>query len=76
MKNKIILLAGAILGGFLGYLYYIQIGCDTGACAITSNPYISTIYGAVLGFLIFNLFTKSPRDESKKPPKKEDDSIQ
>lgn len=39
-------------GGVGGYLYYLLIGCASGACAITSNPLISTLYGAVLGLLL------------------------
>lgn len=44
-----------IIGGAtLGYTYYYFIGCHNGACAIQSNPYISTLYGALVGaiFLI------------------------
>lgn len=37
-----------VLGGVLGYAYYYFIGCASGKCAITSNPYISTIYGTVV----------------------------
>ena len=44
--------AGAVIGGVLGFAYYKFIGCATGACPITSNPWISTGYGAVLGLLI------------------------
>lgn len=43
---------GAIVGGVLGYTYYRFIGCSTGACPITSNPFISTIYGAILGLIL------------------------
>lgn len=45
------LIAPAI-GGALGFLYYKFIGCSTGTCPITSNPWISTIYGAGMGLLI------------------------
>lgn len=43
---------GALVGGGLGYfVMYKLIGCSTGTCVITANPYISTIYGIVLGLL-------------------------
>lgn len=47
---KVIL--GIILGAFVGYAYYRFIGCASGTCPITSNPFISTIYGAIAGLLI------------------------
>ena len=43
---------GAFIGAGLGFLYYKKIGCPSGSCPITSNPYSSTIYGAVIGFLL------------------------
>lgn len=39
-------------GAILGYAYYYFIGCNSGSCPITSSPYISTVYGAAVGFLI------------------------
>ena len=40
-----------VLGGAaLGLLYQRVVGCRTGTCPITSNPYIATVYGAVLGY--------------------------
>jgi hypothetical protein len=39
-------------GAVLGFGYQRLIGCRSGACIITSNPYVSTIYGAMLGFLL------------------------
>ena len=40
---------GVVLGGALGYAYYTTIGCATGGCPITSNPWISTFWGAAIG---------------------------
>ncbi len=49
---------GAVVGAIGGYIYYIEIGCTSGSCAITSNPYMSMLWGAALGYLIFDLFKK------------------
>ncbi len=38
-------------GGALGFAYHKLVGCSTGACPITANPYISTLYGALVGFI-------------------------
>jgi len=42
-------LLGITLGAALGYTYYATVGCSTGACPITSNPWISTFWGAMIG---------------------------
>ncbi len=49
MATKII---ATLIGAGLGFAYYKFIGCRSGACPITSNPYISTAWGALMGFLI------------------------
>ncbi|MDT8394076.1 MAG: DUF6132 family protein [Bacteroidales bacterium] len=49
---------GAVVGAIGGYIYYIEIGCNSGSCAITSNPYLSMLWGAALGYLVFDLFKK------------------
>ncbi len=41
-----------LIGAGLGFAYYKFIGCRSGACPITSNPYISTVWGAVMWILI------------------------
>ncbi|MBK7257639.1 MAG: hypothetical protein IPI01_07515 [Ignavibacteriae bacterium] len=43
------LIAPVLVGAAGGFLYYKVIGCRSGACPITSNPWASTIYGAVIG---------------------------
>jgi hypothetical protein len=43
---------GLCIGGGVGYAYYRFIGCSSGACPITSNPYSSIIYGMVIGGLV------------------------
>jgi hypothetical protein len=41
-----------LLGSASGYAYYRVVGCRSGACLITSNPYIATLYGALLAYLL------------------------
>lgn len=40
------------LGAAGGFAYSRYIGCKSGACPLTSNPWISTLYGALLGALM------------------------
>jgi hypothetical protein len=47
------LLLSAALGAAGGFAYQRVIGCRTGACPITRSPYISTLYGAVMGVLLW-----------------------
>jgi hypothetical protein len=57
-KKIMVSLIGAFLGGVAGYLYYYFIGCSTGSCAITSRPFNSIIYGAIMGYLLASVFEK------------------
>ena len=56
-------IVGAIVGALGGYIYYVKVGCLSGTCPITSDPTNSTLYGALMGFLLFSIFTKSPTKE-------------
>lgn len=58
-------IAGLATGVLGGYLYYYYVGCVTGTCPITSNPYRMMLYGAVMGYLLFDLFSKDNRGKSK-----------
>lgn len=66
LKHKLLLI-GAVLGAVGGYLYYHFVGCASGTCAITSNPVNSTMYGALMGALLFNIFenNKNEKNESE-----------
>ena len=55
-KKRVSSLIGALVGAIAGYLYYYFIGCSTGSCAITSNPFNSSIYGLVMGYLLVSVF--------------------
>ena len=63
MKKKTYLVTGSgvIVGLVAGYLYYQEIGCISGTCAITSKPLNSTLYGALMGGLVFNMFVKETK---------------
>ncbi len=45
-------IAGAVVGAGLGFAFYKFVGCSTGTCPLTSNPWISSIYGAILGLVV------------------------
>jgi hypothetical protein len=53
-RNAVLkLVVGAAIGGLVGYIVvYKLIGCASGACPITRSPYISTIFGVVIGALL------------------------
>jgi hypothetical protein len=58
IKKYAILITGIMIGGAAGYAYYYWIGCASGTCAITSQPVNSTLYGALMGGLMVNMFNK------------------
>ena len=57
-------IAGIIIGACAGYLYYHFVGCASGTCMITSRPVNSTLYGALMGGLLFSSFS-SGKSNSK-----------
>ncbi|MFM1753332.1 MAG: hypothetical protein RLZZ236_271 [Bacteroidota bacterium] len=63
MTKKALLLTGIgiAIGALAGYGYYFYVGCASGTCAITSKPLNSTLYGALMGGLIFNMFVKETK---------------
>jgi hypothetical protein len=53
LKKQLLTLVGIGLGAVAGFLYWKYVGCTSGTCPITSNPTNATIYGAVMGGLLF-----------------------
>ncbi len=64
MKQVIYKRVLPVIGGaLLGYAYYYYVGCNSGTCAITSNPYISTAYGGIIGLLLSFPTKKKKREK-------------
>jgi hypothetical protein len=65
-KSTVLTLTGVAAGGILGFLYWKFVGCASGACAITSKPLNSSLYGMLMGGLLFSNFnlTKKIKNDS------------
>ncbi|CAN5399486.1 DUF6132 family protein [soil metagenome] len=64
LKNKLTFI-GILTGAIGGYAYYHFVGCTSGTCAITSRPINSTLYGAMMGGLLFNIL-KTEKNERRR----------
>ncbi|MEK8181025.1 DUF6132 family protein [Flavobacterium buctense] len=62
-KAVIVTVIGVLIGAIGGYAYYHFIGCASGSCAITSKPLNATLYGGLMGGLLFNIFVPKPKQE-------------
>jgi len=54
-------LIGIGIGAIAGFLYWKWIGCTSGTCMITSKPLNSSLYGALMGFLVMGMFKKDQK---------------
>jgi len=64
IKQHIKTIIGIAFGAVAGFLYWNFIGCSSGTCAITSKPINSTIYGAVMGGLLLNIFQSNQKKQN------------
>jgi hypothetical protein len=55
-NSNLLVIAGVVTGGIAGFLYWNYVGCASGTCAITSKPVNSSLYGALMGGLLFSIF--------------------
>jgi hypothetical protein len=53
-----------LIGAVAGFSYYYFIGCKTGSCPISGSPYISTLYGAVIGLVLVLPGKKRNKEET------------
>jgi hypothetical protein len=51
-KKYVVPSIAAVVGIVAGYLFYHFYGCTNG-CPMTSNPFITTAYGGIAGFVLF-----------------------
>lgn len=65
IKKNILGIIGIAIGTIGGYAYYYYIGCKSGTCPLTSNPYISMLFGAIMGYLIGDMFKKNEKKSDK-----------
>ena len=56
-------IVGILIGSVSGYLYYYWVGCASGSCPITSQPINSSLYGAIMGALVFNSLKKEKTEK-------------
>lgn len=54
-------------GGLVGLTYYTLAGCTTGSCAITSSPFTSAVYMALVGWLLSSVFGSGNCQKNSKP---------
>lgn len=52
MTPWIRIILGAAIGAGIGFVLYKFVGCRTGACPITANPFVSMAVYGLLGALV------------------------
>lgn len=60
-------LLGMLLGAGTGLLYWKFFGCD-GSCLITSSPYRSMLYFALLGYLLTGVVLSGKKPKQPQSP--------
>jgi predicted MFS family arabinose efflux permease len=60
-KRVVLHLAFTLVGVVGGYMYYHFVGCNRG-CSITSSPYLSMLWGGMMGFLLPGVFEKPKKN--------------
>jgi len=74
-KKHWLTIIGILVGATAGFIYWQQVGCNSGSCAITSNPTNSTLYGSIMGGLLFSFFKKSNKTSDNKSSKDFEENV-
>ena len=60
-KRYLFIAIGVSAGAIAGFFYWRFFGCD-GSCMITSSPFNSSVYGAVVGGLLFSILKTKKKE--------------
>lgn len=60
-RRRLRLLLFALVGALAGYLLRRLVGCPSGGCPITGNPWVATLYGAAVSLVLGLGFAPPPR---------------
>ncbi len=70
-KEKKVALILTGIGAIGGFLYWRLIGCNSGTCPIQSVWYWSTLWGAVMGYLIGDIIIDMVKKHRKRKEEKQ-----
>lgn len=62
---------GILLGITGGFIYYRTVGCSTGACPIQSNPWLTMLWGGMMGYLIGDMIPYKKKEKQAPGPEAE-----
>jgi hypothetical protein len=52
MNSIIRAVIGGLIGAAIGFTMYKVVGCRTGACPLTGNPYVAMLLWGMMGALL------------------------
>ena len=56
---------GTLVGLIAGLIYFYKIGCSSGSCAITSNIWLTLLWGGLMGYLFGGMLEKEKKKSEK-----------
>ena len=63
IKKNILGLIGVLVGAIGGYAYNYVSGCSSGSCPLTTNPYISVNFEALIRYWLLDMFKKTEKKD-------------